>query len=97
MTQEDQTERGLSSFASEIEDTKIMLQSPYRHILTLFDEFSNRYPTGNNNHIIAHQLNVDYPCRGHFLNIYHHYLYYNRNMLHTRHFHKTPSNQFLHQ
>lgn len=43
MAQEDQPERGLSSFASEIEDIKVMLQSSSPHYLALFDEFSKRY------------------------------------------------------
>lgn len=43
MAQEDQTERGLSSFANEIEDIKVILQASNRHCLTLIDEFSNRF------------------------------------------------------
>lgn len=42
MTQEDQPERGLSSFASEIEDLKVMIQSPHLNYLALFDEFAKR-------------------------------------------------------
>ena len=39
MTQEDQTEQGLSSFAREIEDVKSMIASLGTSCLLLFDEF----------------------------------------------------------
>lgn len=43
MSQEDQTERGLSSFANEIEDIKLILESPKQNYLALLDEFGKRY------------------------------------------------------
>lgn len=45
MTQEDQTEQGLSSFAREIEEVKSMIASLGTSCLLLFDEFGKRLVT----------------------------------------------------
>lgn len=70
MTQEDQPERGLSSFASEIEDFKVMIQSSHLHYLALFDEFGKR-SFFFSLLIIVPLLNVEWHYHGPFLNTYH--------------------------